>query len=87
MTTKSERSEAAAKMGSSKSAAKAEAARANGAKGGRPRLYLTVEEVQAELERVGASTSKFWSHAAGGDRTPILKADFERLIEESMEEA
>lgn len=43
---------------------------------------LSVEQVAEILESRGVSAGAFWRHAAGGDQTPILAEDLDRLISE-----
>ena len=42
---------------------------------------LSVDEVNEILESRDIDMAKFWALAAGGDRTPILAEDIERIID------
>ena len=44
---------------------------------------MSIAEVIVYLEARGVNVGRFWRHAAGGDRTPILAEDIDRLIVEA----
>jgi hypothetical protein len=48
---------------------------------------MTVTDVQAEIEARGVDVGAFWAVAAGGDRTPLLSEDLDRLCDEAREYA